>query len=320
MLSKHVAAVQKALIYFGICPFSDQPALEHQLRAQRRSLCLLRPGSPRPTPCSPAHPAASETRSKIHPHPAPAPRTSARAPDTSGFACRIRAHRANSPSGAIPPPSRRSLAQFALRRLQRIFVRRIQLARRDLNDHLAQRIAILPLQQHLAVLQQRNDTHRAVVDIIFARGRLPFGRRTVSRRMCSSVPSYFASELSCVSSRCSNCSMLCSSFPEKISCVFQDRPDKLSPERTCAEPGRIHILHHDRKRTLFSKNFGMGTASAAPSVPTGPCRPAAMSAPRFSPERWRLGTSGYPRFLIGNARPSPAAVPSVQPIRTPDGC
>ena len=51
------------------------------------------------------------------------------------------------------------------------------------------RVAELALEQHRAVVEQRDDRHRARVADVFARALLPSGRRTVSRRTLSSSPS-----------------------------------------------------------------------------------------------------------------------------------
>ena len=83
-------------------------------------------------------------------------------------------------AGGIKRPERdefacnraRFLPQFAQRGLVRVFSDVVKLPGRDLRQDFAHGVAELPLEQHVAIFQQRQDAHSAVVDGIFPRGGL----------------------------------------------------------------------------------------------------------------------------------------------------
>ena len=61
--------------------------------------------------------------------------------------------------------------------LLRIFVRRVELARGDLREHLAHGIAVLPLHHRPAVTEHGNDAHRPDVP-----DQLPGGDASIGQR------------------------------------------------------------------------------------------------------------------------------------------
>ena len=64
----------------------------------------------------------------------------------------------------------RFLAQLPQRGLVRVLADVVELPGGDLRQDFAHGIAELPLEQHVAVFQQRQDAHRAVVDGVFPCG------------------------------------------------------------------------------------------------------------------------------------------------------
>ena len=102
-------------------------------------------------------------------------------------------------------------------------------------------------------------------------------------------------------------------LPGKFFLCFFCRAGQTIPRENVCRPRQDPYSALRSKKDAFSKNFEWERHPRPLPCRQALRRPAAMSAPRFSPERWRLGTSGYPRFLIETPGPHPRPFPLSSP-------